>query len=345
MKKLRRITLFMLVLSLFLVGCQNNDDVEDIPADDDKVIEDTSSKDLEKVTLVLDWTPNTNHTGMFVAQDLGYFEEEGLEVEIVQPPAEGAPELVAAGKAEFGVAFQDTIAPAYAKENPLPVTAVAGILQHNTSGIVSLKEDGISTPKDLEGKKYATWENPVEQAIIKRIVEDDGGDFSKVELIPSTVTDVISALQTDVDAIWIFYGWDGVAFELKDMETDFIDFKEVQPIFDYYTPILVANNDLLEENPEIAKSFLKALKRGYEYAIENPEDAAEILLGHAPELDEELVIESQKWLADEYISDADYWGEIDSNRWNKFYEWLYEEELIEMEIPEDFGFTNEFLSK
>ena len=148
----------------------------------------------EKITFVLDWTPNTNHTGLYAAQSLGYFQEQGLEVEIVQPPEDGADALVASGKAQFGVSFQDTMAPGVAGENALPTTAVAALIQHNTSGIVSRKGDGIDTPKGLEGKKYATWDSPVEKAMIQNVVEEDGGDYSKVEMIPSTVTDEVSAL-------------------------------------------------------------------------------------------------------------------------------------------------------
>jgi ABC-type nitrate/sulfonate/bicarbonate transport system substrate-binding protein len=100
------------------------------------------SAELEKITFVLDWTPNTNHTGIYVAQALGYFEEAGLEVEVVQPPEDGAVLLVASGKAEFGVSFQDSLAPAFVDGDAVPVTAVASVIQHNTSGIISRKGEG-----------------------------------------------------------------------------------------------------------------------------------------------------------------------------------------------------------
>ena len=98
--------------------------------------------------------------------------------------------MVATGKAQFGVDFQDYLAPAYLSD--LPVTAVAALIQHNTSGIISLKEKGMTSPKDLEGRTYATWDLPVEQATMKNVVESDGGDWSKVNLASVTVTDVIS---------------------------------------------------------------------------------------------------------------------------------------------------------
>ena len=298
----------------------------------------------EKITFVLDWTPNTNHTGLYVAQEKGYFEDEGLEVEIVQPPEDGADALVASGKAQFGISFQDTMAPGVVGEDALPTTAVAAVVQHNTSGIISRKGEGMDTPKGLEGKKYATWDAPIEKAMMENVVEADGGDFSKVELIPSTVTDEVSALESkSVDAIWIFYAWAGVATEVAGLETDYFAFKDINPAFDYYTPVIIGNNEFLEKEPETAKKFLSAVKKGYEDAIEDPDGAAEILCEAAPELDQELVKASQEYLKDQYIADADRWGNIDPDRWNLFYNWLNENGLTENEIPENTGFSNEYL--
>mgnify|MGYP005787393609 FL=1 len=303
-----------------------------------------ADNETEKITFVLDWTPNTNHTGLYVAENLGYFEDQGLEVEIVQPPEGGADALVASGRAQFGVSFQDSMAPGVAGDNALPTTAVAALIQHNTSGIISRKGEGMDTPKGMEGKKYATWDGPIEVAMIQNVVEQDGGDFSKVEMIPSTVTDEVSALESgSVDAIWIFYAWAGVKFELTGAETDYFAFKNINPVFDYYTPVVIANNEFLEEEPETAKKFLTALRDGYEYAIENPEEAADILCEAAPELDPELVLASQEYLKDQYKAEVSQWGYIDPERWNAFYQWLNENGLTEAEIPENAGFSNDYL--
>ena len=302
------------------------------------------NKELEKVTFVLDWTPNTNHTGLYVAQEKGFFEVAGLDVEIVQPPEDGAVVLVASGKAQFGVSFQDSLAAALTGDDAIPVTAVASVIQHNTSGIFSLAGNGMDTPKGMEGHSYATWNGAIELATLQEVVEADGGDFSKVELIPSTVTDEVSALKTNsADAIWIFYGWAGVKTELENLDTDYFAFADIDPVFDYYTPVIISGNRFLEENPETAKAFLSALSKGYEFAIENPEEAAEILCSAAPELDAELVLASQQYLADQYQADAPYWGYIDTDRWNNFYSWVNENQLTEDAVPLDTGFTNDYL--
>lgn len=298
----------------------------------------------QKITFVLDWTPNTNHTGLYVAQEKGYFEEAGLEVEIQQPPEDGADVLIASGKADFGVSFQDTMAAALVGDDALPITAVAAVIQHNTSGIISRAGEGMNSPKGMEGHSYATWNSPIELATLEQVVKADGGDFSKVELIPSTVTDEVTALKSkSVDSIWIFYAWAGVKTELEGLETDYFEFADIDPVFDYYTPVIIANNKFLKENPETAKAFLKALSKGYEFAIENPEEAADILCKEAPELDKELVLASQKYLADRYQAEAKCWGYIDADRWNNFYKWINDNKLVEGELPLNTAFTNDYL--
>ena len=303
-------------------------------------------KEEETITFVLDWTPNTNHTGIYVALQKGWFEEAGLKVDVVQPPEGGSALLVASGKAQFAVTAQDSIAPALTGENAMPLTTVAAILQHNTSGIVSRAGEGMDTPRGLEGHRYATWDSPVEKATIRQVMAADGGDFDKVELIPSTVTDEVSALKSgDVDAIWIFYGWAGIACEVAGLPIDYFDFADFDPVLDFYTPIIVSNNDWLADNPETAKAFLAALSRGYEYAAENPKEAADILMEAAPELksNAELVYRSQEYLAGEYIADAARWGEIDPDRWGGYFTWLNDNGLMEPPLDPGMGFSNEYL--
>lgn len=296
-----------------------------------------------QIRVVLDWTPNTNHTGLYVALDKGWFTEEGLTVSIIQPPEDGALLLLGSGRAEFAIDFQETMGPAIAKEREaLPVEAVAAIINHNTSGIMSLAGAGIHRPKDLEGKRFASWETPLVTAIIRNITENDGGAFGKVIMIPNFATDAFSALQTDIDAIWVYYAWDGIAAGVKNIPVNFLDLKEINPLFDFYTPIIAANTNWLKNNSGIAEKFLRAASRGYRYAIENPDEAGEILLRYAPELDRELVMRSQEYLSTRYQGDAPRWGEIDPQRWGNFYRWMYAQGLLEKDIGSG-GFTNEFL--
>ncbi len=337
-KKILAVALCLSLLTAGLSACSK---------DAGKNSEDTnaSGDSLKKVRIVLDWTPNTNHTGLYVADKLGYFTEAGLDVEIMQPPEGSTTSLVGAGGAEFGISFQDTLAPAYATDSPIPVTAVAAIIQHNTSGIISPKELGIDSPKKLEGHSYATWDSPIELAIIKKIVEDDGGNYDKIKLIPNTVSDVVTALQTDIESVWVYYAWDGIATKIAGLETNYLNFADYGTELDYYSPVIIANDEFLKNDPDTTKKFLAAVKKGYEYAIAEPEKAADILVEAVPELDKALVTESQKWLADQYKAEVTQWGYIDKARWDGFYKWLFDNSLIEKEIPSGTGFSNDYLAE
>jgi len=293
--------------------------------------------------VVLDWTPNTNHTGLYVAQEKGWFAEEGLTVEIMQPPEDGSVVLTGSGNADFGIEAQEIIGPAIAREtDALPITAVAAIISHNTSGIMSLAKNNIKTPRDLAGKRYESWETPLVTTLIKEIVENDGGKFEDVIMVPNYSTDPLSALQTDMDAIWVFYAWEGLAAEVHGLNINFIDLGSLDSRYDFYTPIIFANTNWLAKNPETAKKFMRAVSKGYNFAIENPSEAGEILLKHAPELDRTLVMRSQEYLASRYRQDVPRWGEIDPVRWAAFYNWMFAHGLLEKDIGAG-GFTNEYL--
>ncbi|MBO7711602.1 MAG: ABC transporter substrate-binding protein [Lachnospiraceae bacterium] len=302
---------------------------------------------LTPITFCLDWTPNTNHTGVYAAQALGYYEEAGLDVRIVQPPENGAVLMCAAGQAEFAVDAQDTMAASLDLEEPLGVTAVATILQHNTSGIISRAGDGINSPKGLEGRIYSTWESPIELAMLRYCMEQEGADFDQVKLIPNDITDEPAALAANqTDAVWIFYGWSGVNAEVEGVACDFWNFCDISPELDYYTPVILASNEFLEESPEIAKAFLEATARGYQYAVENPREAADMLIAGDSTGSlygsEDLVYASQEWLAGQYIADAEQWGVFDEDRWNAFYGWLGDNALTVHDLTGK-GFTNAYL--
>ncbi len=301
---------------------------------------------LYEIVLCLDWTPNTNHTGFYVADSLGYYEEEGIKIKIVQPPEDGAEIMTASGQAHFGISFQDSLAAAFALDEPLDVTAVATILQHNTSGIISRKGEDMDTPAGLENKRYSTWNSPIELKMVEHLMKKSGADYGKLQLVPSVTNEAEALRNGDVDAIWIYYGWAGIACKNADLDFDYFNMNDMEDTFDYYTPVIIGNNTFLEENPDLVKAFLRATEKGYRYAVENPEAAASILIkGDTTGSligSESLVTESQKWMASQYIADSEKWGYIEDDRWNAFYGWLYDEGLVDRDIRGK-GFTNNFL--
>ncbi|WJY27628.1 ABC transporter substrate-binding protein [Sporosarcina trichiuri] len=332
---MKRLTGILLPAMLLLGACGSGGGGENA--------EDTgSSKDsVKNVRFALDWTPNTNHTGIYVAQEKGYFKDEGLNVEIIMPGEAGADQLVASGKAEFGIGAQEALTEARAAD--IPIVSIAALIQHNTSGFASLKEEGIESPKDFEGKNYGGWGAPVEQAVVKSLMEQDGGDVSKVNFINMGSSDFFTAIRRDVDLAWVYYGWTGVEAEMRGMELNMQYLKDYSDKLDYYTPVLTTGEKLINKDPDTVRAFTAATVKGYEFAIENPEEAAEILANAVPDLDPELVKKSQQWLSPKYQDDAPRFGEQKLETWTNYADWMKENGLLDGEfIPED-AFTNDFL--
>ena len=305
--------------------------------------EEKSADGGEKVTVVLDWTPNTNHTGLYTALENGYYKDQGLDVEIVQPPEGGAASLVASGKADFGISYQEEVTYAKTSDDPLPIKAIAAVIQHNSSGFASPKDKNIKTPKDFEGKIYGGWGSESETAAIKAVMEKTGADFNKVTIADIGQDDFFTATTNSVDFAWIYEGWDVVQAKLKNFDLNFIPLNQFDKRLDYYTPVIISNETLLNDNPELAKKFMKATTEGYQFAIDNPEEAAKILVKHAPEIGEELAIESQKFLASKYKDDAPRWGEMKDEVWNNYTAFLKEYGLINKDLKPEDAYTNEFL--
>ena len=302
------------------------------------------TKPLTTVTLMLDWTPNTNHTGLFVAQEKGYFAKEGLDVKFVQPSSSGNVEqLVAAGKSDFGVSFQEQVTTARA--NDVPILSLAAIIQHNTSGFASPTAKNILNAKNFEGKTYGGWGLPAEDAILKALMQKETADFAKIKMINIGEADQLTSLTKDIDLTWIFYGWTGIEAELRKQSLNMIWLKDVDPALDFYTPVLITNEKMTQSQPELVRQFMLAVSEGYQYTIKNPAESAEILIKHAPEANADLIRSSQAWLSPQYQADAPQWGIQKAEVWERYAKWLVERNLLPKMIDPAKAYTNDFLPK
>ncbi len=295
------------------------------------------------VTVLLDWAPNTNHTGLYVAQEKGFFREQGLDVKIMQP-GEGASaeSLVAAGKVDFAVSFVEWLVNARLSE--IPAVSVAAILQHNTSAFASVKSKKITRPRDFEGKKYGGEGLPMERAILAGLMRADGGDVSRLKFVSVGVSDLLTLLQRDIDVAWIYYGWEGIEAQLRGIPLNTVmlsDWDRAVP--DVYSPILITGEKTIREKPDLVRRFLAATARGYEFAVAHPDEAADILVKSVPEMDLKLAHASQRWLSPRYKEGAQKWGEQKGTVWQRFADWLYENKLANRKLNTGTAFTNEFL--
>lgn len=293
------------------------------------------------VTVILDYIPNTNHTGMYVALERGYYAEEGLNVRIIEPTEGATNTLVAVGKGDFGVAYQEDVTLAHAMDEPLPIRAIAALIQHNTSGLVSWVGKDITSVKDFEGKTYAGWGGPGEEAVLRAVMEAEGLDPSTLNLVISDGN--FAALERDVDLMWFFEAWDCITCEMNGFELNYMPVRDLDARLDYYTPVIITNEDMIANHPDTVRAFLAATRRGYLDAIADPDACAAILNQYAPDYTPEFLVRSQEYLADKYMEDTDRWGEMKQSVWDGYTDFMVEYGVMEAPIDSALLFTNEFL--
>ncbi|MCB0959362.1 MAG: ABC transporter substrate-binding protein [Acidimicrobiales bacterium] len=304
---------------------------------------DGSGSGLRRFTVVLDWTPNTNHAGMYLAQAEGWYRDAGLDVRFVEPGEAGSLQGLVAGKADVAVSVQEEVLPAIAQG--LPIQSVAAILQHNTSSLVSLAADGIETPRDLEGATYGGYGGPLEQALIDALVTCDGGDPSKVRSVDVGDADYRIGLERDqYDVVWIFDGWDGIRLDQADVDTNRIELADqTECIPDWYTPLLATSTQVETERPDDLRAFLEATARGYRGAMADPAAATDALLAGAPDLDPALVRASAEYLSTRYADDPATWGHQDPAVWERFTAFLDGAGMLDAEVDPAAAWTDEYL--
>ncbi|ENQ3106683.1 ABC-type nitrate/sulfonate/bicarbonate transport system, substrate-binding protein [Bacillus sp. 491mf] len=296
----------------------------------------------KKVTVVLDWFPNTNHTGLYVAKTKEYYKKQGLDVEIIQPGENtSAEQMVASGKADFGVSYQENVTTARVED--IPVVSIGAVIQHNTSAFASLKKDNITSPKAFEGKRYGGWGAPAEEATLKTVMDKHQADYNKVQKVVLGQTDFFKSIGRDADFEWIYYGWDGIEAKRKGIELNTIMLKDLNPALDYYSPVIITSEKHVKQDKDFVKKFMNATTDGYNFAIKEPKEAADILIKNVPDINKELVQESQKWLSTKYQDDAKAWGVQKEEVWTNYMNFLYDNKVIKKKIDVKAAFTNEFL--
>lgn len=301
-----------LVLVLTVAGCSSSGS------------SDSGDADGEPIRFALDWTPNTNHTGLYVAMANGWFDEAGIDVTLLPYSDTSTDTLIDSGAAEFGISFQTSTT--VARAAGANVTSVYAPLQHWASAIaVRADHPDITRPRDLDGKTYAGFGGVADGVTLDRVIHDDGGtaDYRTVTLGTSAYEAVYSGA---ADFTISFMAWEGIEAEHLGMPMQYFDFTKYG-VPDTYNVVVDGNSDWLAAHPDRARAFVDAISRGYTYAAEHPEEAARILIEQNPGTfpDEQLVIDSQKMLAESYMRDASgRVGPITAEQWSTYGDFLYD---------------------
>lgn len=286
-----------------------------------------SAAHAEDVNIALDWTLNTNHIGLVVARENGYFAEAGLEVDILPYSDTASTALLSAGAVDF--AYMTALGFMSAKAGGADITALWVTMQREAGRLVYNSDNtDITRPADLEGKTYAGFGSAWEDALISTMIESDGGtpDYDTVTL----GTGAYEALATGaVDFTLEVATWEGVNSELLGRDQShfiYADYGVPEPQGGY----IGTQTAMLQSDPDIVDAFMDATAKGYAWAAGNPQAAAEILIAAGDFPNEELVRGSMRVIDDgNYLTDGTTpVGQIDEERLTTMAQFLYDSDVL-----------------
>lgn len=302
---------------------------------------------MDNVRVALDWTPNTNHTGFYVAAELGYYADNGLNVSLLTPKQDDylitPAKKLELGQADVALAPFESVISLNTKANPLRVVAIAALLREDISAIVALSTNTIKRPKELDGRIYASYKARYEDAIVKQMISNDGGRGDLTITYPDKLGIWNTLLTGSADATWIFDNWEGVEAEAQGI--GLTKFRLADYGIPYgYSPVLFTTREQIDTNADTYRRFLSATQKGFLYAASNVPESVALLAFHVPERDRTAIdlVKSQAYTA-AYYGDETNWGQMDAGRVREFVDWLRQHGLETQSLDITNLFTNELL--
>jgi putative hydroxymethylpyrimidine transport system substrate-binding protein len=281
----------------------------------------------DKMTLILDWFINPDHGPIIVAEELGYFQEAGLEVEIIAPadPSD-PPKMVAAGQADLAISYQPQLHMQI--ENGLPLRRVGTLIATPLNCLLVLADGPIKSTADLKGRKVGFSVAGVEEALLSTILAQHGHSLSDIELVSVNWSLSPSLMSGQVDAVIGAYR----NFELNQMEIEGVPgrcfYIEEEGVPAYDELIYVANPDTM--NADMIRRFLHSTERATQYIMNHPQESWEIFAGTSPELQDEL--NAKAWI-DTFPRFATRPAALDHARYKRFEQFLLDTGMIEDSTP------------
>ena len=277
-------------------------------------------KNTPSLRLALDWIPNTNYTGIYIAKDFKWYEN----INIIEASITPSLMLLAAGETDVSISFLNDII--YAREKGMPVVIIGALVQDNPSCLAWLDTKKIRSIKDLEGKTYAGWGSKEEQFFIKYLIKKEGLASDSITLISTGTRNFLDIVPSTADFMWIFMSWTGQ--KLLKEKINFGSYCPEYPGVKHPAPLLVTNETILKNSPNKIKDFLAATSKGYQWAVQHPNDAVEVISKYIDPANKDFIASSVHYLQTRFIGHAKKWGIVEKEEIDAYISWLEDEKLI-----------------
>ncbi len=301
------------------------------------------SSSADPVSVVLDWYPWSNHAGLFLAQEKGYFKDQNLNVKINVPSStDDVLKLVGTGHDTFGISYETDVL--LARAQGIPVVSVAALVQQPLNTVMALKTSGITHPAQLEGKKVGYPGIPSDEALLKTMMKADGGDYSKVQLVNVGFDLVPALISGKVDAI--IGGYNVHESILAEQQGYPVNVMPVQDwgVPNYYELVLVANEKTIKDNPTMVDHFIHAMIQGYDAAAQNHKAALDAITAKYPDTDVKMETVGMERLAPLWTKGAPIFGWQTTERWQQYADWMVQNGLLKSSADATSAFTNKFVA-
>ena len=282
------------------------------------------------VKLALDWYPNANHIGLYIAQSAGYFEDENLDVTMYTPSDPSTVlQTVGAGSDDFGMSYQPDVL--LARNEGVPVVSVLGVVQHPLNSVMTLKTSGLERPAHLKGKKVGYPGIPTNEPLLETMLKHDGlRGLEDVEMVNIGWNISESLIGEKVDAvIGAYWTHESIHMENLDYPVNVMRMEE-WGVPDYYELVLVTSEGYLADNEGVVERFVRAMRRGYRDAIADPQGGVDVLAAANEEIDETIDRPGADLLVNLWqLPDGGGFGTQTPERWDSFVRWMKENGMLD----------------
>ena len=286
------------------------------------------TKNLNQITVALDYSPNINYIGIYMAIHQGYYQQDNININLINASSISTEQLVVTNQANLGVSYSENV---LFSDTKLPLTSIYSLYTQNLSGFVSRSGKNITSIKDFANKTYCGWGSEAEKKIITALAKENGVDPNSINIV-NTDHNFIND-NGSCDIFWSYEYWSNKQAKFNGIDYNYIPLSSLN--LNYYTPIIISKENVT--NP-LYSLFIKDTIKGFNDAINDPQLAINVMHQYDQQIPDQVIIDSLEAIKN-YINQTGYQDPI---IWEQLYNWAITNNLNPQSL--EGVFTNEYIT-